>query len=654
MDLSKQSKENKEKLTNDIKLIKYPEKHCSKGCVATNKIKNTFIIIITLLLCLSLLSGCLSVLDSIRDIINGDDTDHRPEYTRHPDENGMRSDIWFDIRLDILFERWVTSDSITTNFILANPGDIGVTKPKPTFGNVINIDTIKQDKEETTEIGKILSGVIYNELRDDQKVIYDILERSYRLSYFLESEDDFFYYSGYIRPLTGLQVELPILLSEFKFHVKEDIEIYLKLLEDTIRYFDEIIEFEKERARRGFFLSNANIDIVIEQLVSYLSNREDNFVIQIFNDRIDEYEGLTSDEKVNLKERHKELILENVLIAFDNLLAAMYEIKNMNTREGGLSLLPNGEAYAYTVLRARAGTDKSIKEIDELLEKQRADALARVRRALRTNEALLNKYMSDTTGEIADGTPEEYIRKLQEKMAVDFPTILPVEHIVLEVHPSLQDFMSPAFFLKPPIDDFSSNVIYINPASLSGNFTLFTALAHESYPGHLYQMVYMRQQNKHPIHAFLANMGYTEGWAMYAEEFSYYYSGLDRYEAEFMWDLRMYFLLLESHADFGVNVLGWSIDDIARILRYELEVTDTEVVEDIYNRVTGVPLNTVVYSLGYYEMLELRDIAADSLASNFDLMEFNRFILDIGPAPYQIISSHMDIWLESSIYQRAS
>jgi uncharacterized protein (DUF885 family) len=650
----KQSKESKKNLTIDINQSEYLAKHCNKGSVATFKTKKTFTIIITLLLCLLLLSGCTSFYDTIRDIITGNETIHDPNFTRHPDELGIPSDIWFDLKLDEIFERWVTADSISTNFMLANPEAMGITKPKPTFGEVINADTIKRDIEETIEIGIILDGVIYDELRDDQKVIYDILERSYKLSYFLESEEDFFYYSGYIRPLTGLQVELPILLSEFKFHVKEDIEIYLELLEDTIRYFDEIIEFEKERVRRGFFLSNANIDIVIEQLVSYLNNREDNFIIQIFNDRIDEYEGLTSAERENLKERHKELVLENVLIAFDNLLAAMYEIKNMNTREGGLSLLPNGEEYAYTVLKARAGTDKSIEEIDELLGKERALALARVRRALRTNEELLNKYMNDTTGEIADGTPEDYIRKLQEKMVVDFPPISSVEHIVLEVHPSLQDFMSPAFFLKPPIDDFSSNVIYINPAGISSNITLFTALAHESYPGHLYQMVYLRQQNKHPIHTYLANMGYTEGWAMYAEEFSYHYSGLNKLEAEFMWDLRMYFLLLESHADFGVNVLGWSISDIARILREELDVTDIEVTEDIYNRVTGVPLNTVVYSLGYYEMIELRNIASDRLVLDFDLMEFNRFILDIGPAPYQIISSHMDIWLESYEYLEAS
>ena len=54
----------------------------------------------------------------------------------------------------------------------------------------------------------------------------------------------------------------------------------------------------------------------------------------------------------------------------------------------------------------------------------------------------------------------------------------------------MEEYLSPAFYLVPPIDDFWQNTIYINEASTPIGLDLFTTLAHEGYPGHLYQTVY--------------------------------------------------------------------------------------------------------------------------------------------------------------------
>ena len=47
--------------------------------------------------------------------------------------------------------------------------------------------------------------------------------------------------------------------------------------------------------------------------------------------------------------------------------------------------------------------------------------------------------------------------------------------------------MSPAFYLTPPIDTGSPNLIYLNPDSRLRGIELYTTLAHEGFPGHLYQ-----------------------------------------------------------------------------------------------------------------------------------------------------------------------
>jgi len=170
-------------------------------------------------------------------------------------------------------------------------------------------------------------------------------------------------------------------------------------------------------------------------------------------------------------------------------------------------------------------------------------------------------------------------------------------------------------------------------------------MAHEGYPGHLYQAVYFRQQSPHPVRTMLSNIGYTEGWATYVEMLSYFMAGLDPIVAEFMWNLRFYDMLIQAYIDLGVNVLGWDHGMVSQAL-FDMGIFDPEIVTNIYNMVTGVPLFSIPYSLGYIEMIELLLHAQESLESNFILKEFHRFILDIGPTPFEIIANHMETWIE--------
>ena len=74
------------------------------------------------------------------------------------------------------------------------------------------------------------------------------------------------------------------------------------------------------------------------------------------------------------------------------------------------------------------------------------------------------------------------------------------------LHDSLKDYCSPAFYLTVPVDAFENNVIYINEKNALSGIDLYTTLAHEGFPGHLYQTVFFHQINtpKHTsdIYAF--------------------------------------------------------------------------------------------------------------------------------------------------------
>ena len=49
--------------------------------------------------------------------------------------------------------------------------------------------------------------------------------------------------------------------------------------------------------------------------------------------------------------------------------------------------------------------------------------------------------------------------------------------------------------------------------------------------------------------------------------------------------------------------------------------------------------------MGYLEICSLRDEAQVALGDDFDLKEFHRFLLETGPASFDLIRERMDAWI---------
>ena len=87
----------------------------------------------------------------------------------------------------------------------------------------------------------------------------------------------------------------------------------------------------------------------------------------------------------------------------------------------------------------------------------------------------------------------------------------------------MEPYTAPAFYMLPCIDNISDNTIYINTKDTSDRLSLFTTLAHEGYPGHLYQTVYCHQYWKNqqitPLRSILYYGGFTEGSGMNSRKY---------------------------------------------------------------------------------------------------------------------------------------
>ena len=106
-------------------------------------------------------------------------------------------------------------------------------------------------------------------------------------------------------------------------------------------------------------------------------------------------------------------------------------------------------------------------------------------------------------------------------------------------------------------------------------------------------------------------------------------------------------LALHALLDIEINYYGWDKEQVSSYLSQYYDTSDSSVVDQIYNYMLEAPVNYLNYYVGYLEIRHMKEQAERVLKDKFELKEFNRFILDIGPAPFTVIKPYFDEWLES-------
>lgn len=546
----------------------------------------------------------------------------------------------FDEFITEVFTREVQSDTLSLNYTLARPEEYGIIHTETTLGEY-SIDHMKEELLYTEQYLNNLKKFNYNELTTNQQLTYDILLHSLELEMQL---GDYLYYLESLGPTTGLQAQLPILLAEYNFYDKDDIDRYLELLICVKDYFEDVAEFEREKSREGLFMTDAVADRIIEQCEAFIANPEQNLLIEYFNEKIDSFEGLSKEERDIYKKENRKSVLEYVIPSYEILIDVLHELKGTGLNEAGLYYYPEGQAYYELITKIKTGSDKSMKEIIDMLDTAMGDGTLEITKQVLSDPMIFDKFESFTSFPLTD--PELILEDLKTQILEDFPEPVDVNCDIKYVHESLSDYLSPAMYLIPAIDNYSNNNIYINGNDIDTLSTIYTTVAHEGYPGHLYQNVYFRNQNPAPIRNLLSFLGYDEGWATYVEYYSFQFSGIDEDLAGLLEVNSEMVLIMYARADIGIHYEGWSK---AKAISYIKQFAgDEETSAKIYKVLLEEPGIYLPYGVGYMEIKELRDIAETTLGDTFNLKGFHQFILDIGPAPFGIIEDHMEIWLKNS------
>lgn len=547
------------------------------------------------------------------------------------------SQISFNDFTKEIFIMEVQSDTLSLNYSLANPMNYGIEDNPITLGNY----SIAQMEKELSNSENYLNRLMeykYESLTSEQQLTYNILKK------YLEQDaifKDYLYYSESLGPTTGIQAQLPILLAEYNFYSKEDINTYLELLPSVYTYFKDIAAFEQIKSDRGLFMTDKVAARIIEQCKSFINNPDENFLITYFNEKISNYDGLTDKEIASYQNLNRERVLEYIIPSYELLINTLENLKGSGVNEAGLYYYPDGQSYYELLAKSKTGSDKDMNEMAEMLEEAIGDAVLKITQISLSDGELINKLDNFSSFPITD--PEEILVDLQKDITKDFPDAIPVGCEIKYVDESLSDYLSPAMYLVPAMDNYTNNNIYINGNDEETLSKIYTTVAHEGYPGHLYQCVYFRSQNPDPIRHILNFTGYDEGWATYVEHYSYSMSGIDNNLAEFLEANSTIILSMYARADIGIHYEGWSKDKAVNYINNFVD--QVEVSTEIYETLLEEPAIYLPYAVGFLEIKELREKAEAHLDDNFDAKQFHKFLLEIGPAQFQIIENYMEDWL---------
>ena len=534
-----------------------------------------------------------------------------------------------------LFCDAVAASTISLHYTLKEPEKFGITEEKAVWGEAGQDPEAVRASAENMQ--RALETFDYDSLNMQNRITYDILE--YEVASSSEAAD-YILYEEPLSLVSGAQTQYPVVLSEYPFYDRQDADIYLQLLETTGDYFDSLLVFERKKAEEGLFMSDQSLDTVLEQCRSFLDMGDGNYLYSTFADRIGELADLSEKEKSEYIQDNALAVEDYIFPAYEKLMRGLEELRGSGSNEKGLCCFPEGRAYYELLARRSVGTGRTVEEMRSLIREQMEDDLSAMEQILGAAAEEAEESARANASILGENAPQLILDRLKEKIRIAFPEMPEAELEVKYVPEEMEEHLSPAFYMIPAIDNTEENVIYINRGHMSDDLTLFTTLAHEGYPGHLYQTVYYESTDPDPLRSVMDFGGYVEGWATYAEMCSYYLTPLPEQQAAVLQKNSSLILGLYALADIGIHYDGWDLmDTVAFYSNYG--ITDTETVREIYELIIGSPANYLKYYVGYVEFLELKKEWAEASDGSFSQKEFHQAVLDVGPAPFEIVEKYL-------------
>jgi uncharacterized protein (DUF885 family) len=555
---------------------------------------------------------------------------------------------------EALFCYEATSDSITTAYLLQSPEDYEIPELTPkltSFSYPDNEKTMRRDAQYTNLVSQCLSRFSQQELQPQEQLLCQLLQNKLTLSAALS---EYSFYPELLGSSTGIQAALPVTLGEYPLRSEQDVQTYLALLPQLPDYVAQVLSYEEERNRLGYtpaFLSADAAETLSAMLEGFSDG--DNSFLTTFEERLAKVPNLSEKKRAAYEKENQNAVTRYVIPSYekiyDYLLSTLPEDASDSPSETntllqedcayGLSTLPQGTDYYSLLVESSTGSSRPVTELISMTEAALSNALGQVLNLALTDQKTYLAYCEEPTT-CYYTNPETILEALCLMIRSNYPALQSSpSYEIKTVSDSLAASLSPAFYMIPPLDSTENNTIYINPLYTNEeNGNLFSTLAHEGFPGHLYQTVYFQETDPDPLRSVLDYPGYVEGWATYVEIDSFtflsYPQSMEQLSLLYQADT-IISLALSSRIDLGVNYESWTVADTKQFL--EDCGFQSYYAEDIYTYVVEAPANYLSYFIGYLELQELKKKYKNQEMEQYTEAAFHKAVLEAGPCDFDTL-----------------
>lgn len=533
------------------------------------------------------------------------------------------------------FKENASANEITMHYLLENPEKYGLKKSKSLYGKMKKEDVLNEKNKISDEIKKLKKfrkKELTRKQQNTYEVLMDYLSRQEKLAMYP-------YYERVLGKSSGQQVQILLTLSEYRLKNEQNIKSYFKLLRGLNAYFDSLIEYSKEQVKRNLFISDESLEETLKQIKS-VTTQKDNMLAATFNLRISEVKGINAATKKQYCRENKKIVKMEVIPAYERLYSHLQALKGNGKNKNGLYYYKNGKDYYEALVAQKTGSAKTVEEMIEISDQTIEKCLRKLIKLQKKYPNIINRYRKSKKNIKIVQNSQKVLNKLRQKMVKYYPKAPKVSCKIKYVHKTMEEYTSPAFYMVPAVDSYKENVIYINKSQTA---ELYPTLAHEGYPGHLYQNVYYAAKGDDPVRYLLDYPGYSEGYATYVEGFSYSMMDAEGYGdiyQQMNMEMYEYNLALCSRVDFGVHYEGWKKKDVRAYLRsFGMEKSQAD---ELFQMIIENPANYLSYYIGYQEFHELLTDYKNKAGKQYNLKAYHTQILDAGPCSFDILRKRIE------------
>lgn len=539
----------------------------------------------------------------------------------------------FDALIEQDFIDTMESDYLTMHFTVKDYAAMGIEKPEVTLGE-INQESFREMREQAKDMIDKLESFDKDRLSEEQKTDYDAIMAAYIDQRDRAANPDF---NWLFTPSSNIILNTSTNFTEFVFYGEQDFKDYISLLSSFPAYVDSAMTLTEQQAEDGYFMADRALDETLASIDAFTAKTEENPILVDFENDVDAAGYLSDGAKVDYKTQVSDLVRNTVLPACVDVRDRLSALRGTGS-DTGFAGIEGGAEYFEMVLQNNSSTTRSAEEQFEDLD-------AFLKKTIRTYIGQLQQ--GDSYGSVNMKDPDEVLSYLSEHLTdYDFPSIEDVSYTAEYLDPSVVSGNVLAYYVGSPVDAYHENAIKINGDGVTDANTLYQTLAHEGYPGHLYQHVYYLGTDPLLLRTVCSFLGYSEGWAMYAELQALDWNVLSEDDASLMTSELALNYALSAVSDIAVNYLGYDEAELGEYL--ETLGLNSIVAPDLYDMVICYPGDYGSYGYGMMRMLNMREYAEQSLGNAFDAEAFHKVILDGGPRMLDAVEEDVKQWVEES------